>query len=162
MRNGDSSKNNNFAKTIPLDQRHLKACIDLDNIALNGLWTQGQWEKELNNKEKLCLGIMKNRDLLAFVCGWLIIDEIHITAIAVHPQYRKKGLAKTLLKTLLAKAKAKGSKLATLEVSSKNSAAKALYKSVGFITKGNRPCYYKNGSDALIQWYSLNKEKNLD
>ena len=70
--------------------------------------------------------------------------------------------AQKILSNLFIQAHNKGCSQATLEVKSNDPIALALYKSVGFITKGNRPCYYKNGSDALIQWYSLNEEKSLD
>ncbi len=161
MNKVDSSKKNKFPKAILLNHRHLENCLELDLIALNGLWSRGQWEKELNSQEKLCLGIIKSQKLLAIACGSIIFDEIHITAIAVHPNHRRQGAAKSLLMALLEKARENKVRFATLEVSSINHAARALYKSVGFITKGNRPCYYKNGSDALIQWYSLNEEKTL-
>ncbi len=145
---------NNFKVTY-LGPEHLNACTELDQIALKGLWTKKQWEKELNASQRLCLGIFQSTKLVAIATGWLIVDELHLTAVAVHPLHRRKGLASLILFTILQKAKSKGINHAWLEVSNCNPAGKALYKSCGFITKGRRPNYYKNGSDALIQTCSL-------
>ncbi len=138
-----------------LSMKHLAACLELDELALGGLWTSAQWQKELNDTERLCLGIFNDSKLIALACGWLIVDELHISAIAVHPKHRRCGLAHMILTKLLENAQIRGSKRATLEVQSSNTAAKALYKHCGFITKGSRTNYYKDGSDALILWRNL-------
>ncbi len=132
-----------------------KACLELDALALGGLWSKQHWQKELSDCERICVGIAKNSDLLAMACGWIVIDELQLTAIAVHPKYRRQGLGKSILKNLLNQAKLKGVIKATLEVSNTNDAAKALYKSMGFTTKGERKSYYQDGSDALLQWKDL-------
>ncbi len=142
-------------EVIALKPENLNACIKLDQLVLEGLWSKQQWKKELSDSKRLCLGIFDRSNLIAFVCGWLIVDELHLTAIAVHPLHRRLGLAKVVLTNLLLIATKKGCRRATLEVNSSNSAALALYKSSGFETAGSRRNYYKNGSDALIQWKSL-------
>ncbi len=155
MPRGDPKKINQDNKIIYLKLEHLNSCIELDKIALGGLWNKGQWRKELIDPGRLCLGIINGSNLLAIACGWLIIDEFHLTAIAVHPDFRRKGLAQLLLSTLLKEAESQGSKRATLEVEITNDSAKALYESCGFKVAGCRSRYYKNGSDALIQWKHL-------
>ncbi len=102
-----------------------KACFELDTLALGGLWSQQHWEKELGDCERICIGIIKNSDLLAMACGWIVIDELQLTAIAVHPKYRRQGLGKSILKNLLNEAMFKGVIKATLELSNTNYAAKA-------------------------------------
>ncbi len=144
-----------FLQVISLNPKNLNDCIKLDQIALKGLWSKSQWIKELSDSKRLCLGIVNGSNLIALGCGWIVVDELHITAIAVHPKYRRRGLAKTLLSSLFSKALAKGCTRATLEVKSDEPEALALYKSCGFKTAGCRNNYYKNGADALIQWRSL-------
>ncbi len=146
-------------EVISLGPEHIKACLELDNIALGGLWTKEQWHKELIDPRRLCLGMFKLSKLIAVGCGWLILDELHLTAIAVHPQFRRNGYACYLLTTLMKHAYISGSTRATLEVNNTNIAAKALYKSCGFQTAGCRSRYYKDGSDAIIQWCTLNYEE---
>ena len=146
-----------FMEVIPLGLEHKSACLELNELALNGLWGEKQWEQELIDPRRLCIGILKRSKLLALACGWLVLDELQLTAIAVHPEHRRIGLARLVLSALLEKAQLAGSKRATLEVADTNLAAKSLYKSCGFITSGYRHSYYKDGSDALIQWRHLNE-----
>ena len=126
--------------------------MQLDKIALNGIWSRKHWENELSSKNRICLGLFSDRDLIAMACGWIVLDEIQITAIAVHPLFRRKGFGKLILSKLLNLAKEKNAKKATLEVDSKNHKALHLYKSLGFKTYGLRPNYYKEGTEAQIQW----------
>ena len=138
-------------KIITLNLNHLKLCEDLDKITLNGIWDQKSWEKELTDSSRISIGIINSYKLIGLACGWVILNEFHLTAIAVHPAYRKKGVARSILKELLNRAKSKGSNQATLEVDIKNYPAINLYKFFGFKTTGLRRKYCKNGNDALIK-----------
>ena len=140
---------------VPLCLTDLDSCYELDRIALQGLWSKRQWEFEILDKKSICLGIFSNLNLHGLICGSLIIDELHLSAIAVHPEQRRRGVAKLLLSTLLFKAKGFGAVKVILEVSKSNLAAQYLYKSCGFKTSGYRHGYYKDGSDALMQYCYL-------
>ena len=93
--------------------------------------------------------------MLALASSWLVVDELQITAVAVHPDHRRRGLARQLLEALLRLGREAGAKRATLEVSSANAAARALYVGLGFQEVGCRSGYYRNGDDALILWKKL-------
>ncbi len=138
-------------KVIPLELTHIKFCKELDALALNSLWNHQQWHNELANPRIICLGITRGSKLLAFVSAQIVVDELQLSTLAVHPEFQRKGIGRSLLLTLFEKARSKGAVKATLEVSSENIAAKALYKSLGFEIVGSRDGYYSNGSDALIQ-----------
>ena len=140
---------------LGLDQA--KDCLNLDQLALNGLWTEQQWRRELNDPKRLCLGISESCQLLAMACGWPVADELQLTVVAVHPQHRQQGLGQQLLRALLKQARGGGACLATLEVASSNDAARSLYKSCGFETTGCRRRYYRDGRDALIQSKRLDR-----
>ena len=140
---------------ITLALKDANDCSELDEISLNGLWSKQQWEEELSNSNRLCFGIFISSKLVALACGWLVVGELQLTVVAVHPEHRREGLARLVLLRLLKQARFLSATEATLEVDSNNFAATSLYKSCGFITTGERPNYYKNGSDALIQWRSL-------
>ena len=136
----------------------LVAVYQTDSSSDDG-WKQvgkNQWRKELSDSRKLCLGIIEYSKIIALGCGHIVLDELHLTAIAVHPKYRRRGLATKVISDLLKKANQANCTKATLEVRSDNPEAIALYTSFGFITAGRRRKYYKNGADALIQWRSLN------
>ncbi len=141
-------------ESISLGLENLNACLELDEASLQGLWTKNQWEKELSCPQRICKGIYTFSNLIAFGCGWIVTDEFHLTAIAVHPNHRRRGLARKLLIDLLSEAAVKGCISSTLEVKNNNIAALALYKSCGFRTTGYRNNYYKDGTNALIQWRS--------
>jgi ribosomal-protein-alanine N-acetyltransferase len=88
-------------------------------------------------------------------CLWSILEEAHITILAVHPDYRHQGFGQLLLYALLRDAKKRQLEWATLEVKPSNQAALSLYHKFGFNEAGRRRRYYKDtGEDALILWRS--------
>lgn len=88
-------------------------------------------------------------EVIAYIGAWLIIDEAHITTLAVAEPYRCRGIATDLLKTLIAKARDEGIKCLTLEVRPSNTGARIFYEKHGFRTLGRRKRYYQD-EDALI------------
>lgn len=96
--------------------------------------------------------ILKNA-LIGLGCYWSILEEAHITILAVHPDYQSQGLGQLLLYALLRDAKQRKLEWATLEVKPSNEAALSLYHKFGFTLCGRRRRYYKDtGEDALILW----------
>ena len=138
---------------------HLDDCIELDQVCLNGLWTKSQWERELIDPNRICIGTIEveTQRILGLCSSWLLIDEIHITFIAVHPSYQRKGIGKFLLSELIKRSRSQKSNQIYLEVKETNHKAKAFYKSMGFRIIGNRSNFYKDGSNAVI----LKKQLNL-
>ena len=143
------------AQTQLLGPDQLEACLALDQASFAGLWTRQQWHRELSASDRLCLGLLRKQRLIAVACGWLVVDELQISTVAVAPDQRRHGHGKQVLMALLETACGRGAASATLEVSAANRAANALYGRCGFITKGIRRGYYRNGDDALIQWAAL-------
>ena len=139
----------------------LQPCLELDQRALGGLWTESQWRSELEDPRRPCWGLVEGGQLLALACGWLVVDELHITAVAVDPAHRRQGLGRRVLELLLERAAAAGAAHATLEVAASNGAAVALYGRCGFSTAGVRRAYYRNGDDALVQWRRLHDAQGV-
>ena len=141
---------------IQLGIMHLNECMDLDQKSLNGIWTKSQWEIELTDSKRICLGVieLETKKLLGLCSAWLVIDELHITFIAVDPMNQRKGIGKFLLSDLIQRSKSLQINHILLEVKQNNEPAKALYNSMGFKTVGKRSNFYQDGSDALL----LNKE----
>ncbi|MGQ4648557.1 ribosomal protein S18-alanine N-acetyltransferase [Lyngbya aestuarii] len=93
------------------------------------------------------------RPLLGLGCFWSILEEAHITILAVHPDYRRRGLGRLLLYALLREARNHQLERATLEVKPSNQVALSLYHKFGFTEAGRRLKYYKDtGEDALVLW----------
>jgi ribosomal-protein-alanine N-acetyltransferase len=147
------------AELVALGPDHLEACVALDQRCLSGLWTPDQWATELADPARPGLGLLEGDALWALACGWLIVDELHITAVAVDPRRRRLGLGRQMLETLLLQGRALGAERATLEVASSNRAARGLYAALGFREAGIRRGYYRNGDDALIQWRTLSGQE---
>jgi ribosomal-protein-alanine N-acetyltransferase len=91
--------------------------------------------------------------IIGFAGLWLMVDEAHITTIAMHPNYRGMGLGEFLLISLIDIAYEIGAKWVTLEVRVSNYTAQNLYRKYGFREAGLRHRYYSdNQEDALIMW----------
>lgn len=88
------------------------------------------------------------------VCGVKkIFEEGEISNVAVHPDYRRRGICRQMLERLISEARRDGVQAFTLEVRAGNDAAVHLYESLGFSTEGIRPRFYdKPVEDALIMW----------
>ncbi len=91
--------------------------------------------------------------IIGFAGLWLMVDEAHITTIAMHPDFRRKGLGEFMLVNLIDIAYNIGANWVTLEVRVSNHTAQNLYRKYGFREKGLRQKYYSdNQEDALIMW----------
>ncbi|WP_374704981.1 ribosomal protein S18-alanine N-acetyltransferase [Microcystis aeruginosa] len=91
--------------------------------------------------------------LIGLACFWAILEEAHITLLAIYPDYQRQGLGKLLLYKLLEKAVQRQLERATLEVRVSNQSAIALYEHFGFRIAGERKNYYpQTGESALIFW----------
>ncbi|MBA4538593.1 ribosomal protein S18-alanine N-acetyltransferase [Bacillus aquiflavi] len=90
-------------------------------------------------------------------CGcWIIVDEAHITNVALLPEYRGKKLGEALMRQVMLIALQKGAKTMTLEVRVSNETAQNLYRKLGFQNGGVRKSYYTdNREDALVMWVNL-------
>ena len=145
-------------KIIELGMMHINDCLELDQKSLKGLWTKSQWERELTDSKRICIGIMdlKTKKILGVCSSWLVLDELHITLIAVHPVHQRKGLGKFLLSDLIKRSRSLRTNQIHLEVKMTNEPAKALYKSMGFKTIAERSNFYEDGNSALF----LTKETN--
>jgi ribosomal-protein-alanine N-acetyltransferase len=89
--------------------------------------------------------------LVGYACLWALVDEAHISTIAVHPAWRRRGIGSLLISALLEEAQTQHLGVVTLEVRVSNTAAQALYYAWGFRVVGRRRRYYSDtGEDALI------------
>lgn len=143
-------------KIQSLSHQHLPAILQLDKICFGGLWSKEAYEREMDSPNSHFLGIFSpetGEKLLAMGCFWSILEEAHITILAVNPQHHRQGMGAALLYSLIKTARDRGLERATLEVRASNQAAISLYQKFGFKTAGRRRRYYQdNGEDALILW----------
>lgn len=137
-----------------IDQKFLTQLKDIDHACLGDFWSLEAYQREIDSPNSCVLGLTtEDHELLGFGCLWSILEEAHITVLAVRPEYQGKGLGKAIVWGLLKKARDRQSEWATLEVRASNHIAIALYASFGFQEVGRRAKYYEaTGEDALILW----------
>lgn len=117
-------------------------------------WSRSAFYGELlENPRARYLVALDGRRVIGYIGLWLILDEAHVTNVAVHPDYRGRGIGRTLMTQAQRVATANGARRMTLEVRKSNNVAKNLYESLGYYSVGIRPGYYRdNNEDAIIMW----------
>lgn len=123
-------------------------------------WTKEAFMNEmLRNEQAIYFVAVHDKRVVGFVGVWQIVDEGHITNIAVLPEFRGQGIGNQLLAELVAFAKSKGLVGLTLEVRVSNVGAQKLYEQFGFMQAGRRRRYYQdNNEDAYIYWAKLGSD----
>ncbi|HVN56326.1 MAG TPA: ribosomal protein S18-alanine N-acetyltransferase [Anaerolineaceae bacterium] len=141
----------------PMRMEDVEEVFRVDQLSFSLPWTERSYRFELTQNPNSmlwvadALGADGAYRVVGMVVIWLIVDEIHIGTIAVHPDYRHQGIGRRLLAEALLAGSERGAAQATLEVRRSNLNAQALYRQFGFTTAGMRPRYYRdNGEDALI------------
>jgi ribosomal-protein-alanine N-acetyltransferase len=89
--------------------------------------------------------------IAGYICVWMVSDELHINNLAVHPRWRRRGIAGALLQAAMEQGRLGGAESAFLEVRASNVEAQGLYRQFRFEPVGVRPRYYTHPvEDALI------------
>jgi ribosomal-protein-alanine N-acetyltransferase len=139
----------------------LEQVIEVDQASFTTPWSPDAFYHELlyNRLAFYLVAVIEGR--VVGYCGtWIIVDEAHVTNIAVHPDFRGRKIGEQLLRSLKHLARFKGATKITLEVRVSNHVAQNLYHKLGFRIEGRRPGYYTdNQEDALIMWANLYDEE---
>lgn len=99
----------------------------------------------------------KGRTIVGYLGIWVVRDECQINNVAVHPDFRGRGIGKRLLNEVIEITEELGVTYWTLEVRKGNEPGIQLYKSSGFQIDAIRPNYYENGEDAILMSRVSNK-----
>lgn len=165
-----------FLTLEPLRAALLPEVLKLDVECFGGLWTMEGYQRELDSPNSHLLALTRSNSsvsasshpndcslteaaerypekLLGLGCLWSILEEAHLTILAVHPSCRRQGFGQALLHALLSIARRQGLERATLEVRVSNQSALSLYQKFGFREAGRRRRYYSDtGEDGSILW----------
>ncbi|HVN15678.1 MAG TPA: ribosomal protein S18-alanine N-acetyltransferase [Anaerolineales bacterium] len=139
-----------------MTEADLAAVHEIDHLSFALPWPERSFRFEINaNPSARCwVGELDGR-VVALMVIWMIVDEAHIATFATHPDFRRQGFGRQLLKHGLEAAAREGAETAFLEVRASNEAAQKLYREFGFVEDGRRARYYKdNSEDAILM--SLN------
>ena len=130
---------------------HVPQVAELERICFADPWSEKSIASELNSIWSYWVVALWNGAVIGYIGSQTSIDETDIMNVAVHPDYRRKGVAESLIHCLITELKNRGSHALMLEVRSSNAPAIALYEKLGFRQIGLRRNYYRNPKeDALI------------
>jgi ribosomal-protein-alanine N-acetyltransferase len=124
-------------------------------------WSRGAflYEMQQNRVARCWVARDASAQVAGYLCLWEVADEVHITNIAVRPDLRRQGIARSLLRAVLEDARGRRFKIVVLEVRPSNQHAVSLYESFGFRVVGRRRgYYYDTGEDALVMEVGLREE----
>jgi [ribosomal protein S18]-alanine N-acetyltransferase len=152
---------------VPMQEPDLEQVLLIEVSSFSSPWTEDMFRHEFErsrvswcfvakagggNKDRAGTG----RNVLGYICLWIIGDEMQIANVAVHPSWRRKGVGKTLLGHALQFGRSHGARVAVLEVRVSNGGAQRLYRSFGFGVAGMRRGYYQfPPEDAIVMILSL-------
>lgn len=141
---------------VPMVAADLDAVDEIERHSFKAPWPAQVFAEELTREwARVDVARLRGR-VIGFVDYWLVHDEVHLLALATHPDVRRRGHGKRLLDHLLAFARANPYALVTLEVRRTNVPAITLYERAGFARVGVRPRYYaEDNEDALVMTLQL-------
>lgn len=160
-------------KIQPMRQTDIDDVIAVEAAAYGDHhWSRESFFNELSNElAKYYCAFDESGKLIGYAGSWHILEEAHLTNIAVSPDFRRKKIGESLLLSVINDCLKEGVKYITLEVRVSNTSAINLYEKYGFKSLGTRKGYYQNNNeDALIMWtenmfydkFKLIYDKNLE
>ena len=137
----------------------IPAVLVIEGLSFPNPWSDATFRGEVQNKGiSFPVAIVHELDqkVVGYILYWQIRDEVQITNIAIHPDFRGRGIGETVLKVILKEVRGKGATFVTLEVRSSNTPAISLYRKLGFKVLGMRKGYYRNPvEDAYVMGLAL-------
>lgn len=133
---------------------HLDQVLQIEKASFPAPWSRDAFLGEiLQNDLAYYIVAVSDGAVSGYGGMWLILDQAHITNVAVGPDWRGKGLGKALMLEMIQLAAVRGAGSMTLEVRPSNKVARRLYHGLGFEERGVRKCYYaETNEDAIIMW----------
>ena len=140
-----------------MERADIAALVEIEQLSFPTPWTEDIFLHELEGNAYSHYIVLLMGDTVVGYCGsWIVLDECHITNVAIHPSYRGKGLGNELMERLLADCVEEGVCLVSLEVRRSNTIAQSMYEKYGFTKGGIRKNYYTDdGEDAIVMWVEL-------
>jgi len=127
--------------------------VPIEKLCFGDRWSLHAFANELDNPASHYFVAREGDRIVGYAGYWLILEEAHVTTIAVHPSFQRRYIGERLLLQLIDDAATHGAKWVTLEVRASNLGAQRLYEKYGFTSLGRRKGYYQeDGEDALVMW----------
>jgi [ribosomal protein S18]-alanine N-acetyltransferase len=129
----------------------IDAVINIDRLSFPTTWSHESYQRDILNTH--CVYRIAEIDgiIIGYAGMWIVRDDSHITTIAVHPDWRRRGIGRKLLIELMQVAFDRGAEKMGLEVRVGNTGAQHLYEEYGFVTIARLKGYYLDtGEDAFL------------
>lgn len=140
----------------PATAADLDAIDEISRHSFKTPWPRKTFADELERAHARLDLARRGVDVVGYVNYWLVADEVHLLAIATHPDVRRGGVGAALLRHLVDGARARQARLVTLEVRAGNVAALGLYQRFGFVEVATRRGYYgDDDEDAVVMTLEL-------
>lgn len=137
-------------------EEDIEGVLEIEKECFETPWSLNAFKMELKSDIALYIVARDEDKVVGYGGLWNILNEGHITNIAVSEEFRNKGIGSKILSELIEVSKSKNTSSMTLEVRRNNESAKHLYKKYGFEEAGVRPKYYAdNNEDAIIMWLTF-------
>jgi ribosomal-protein-alanine N-acetyltransferase len=146
-----------------MQEEDLKEVVEIEEVSGLNRWGYDAYRRELlKNPNSIMLvarytaGSVSVRNVVGFLAGWTVADELHVNNIAAHPNFRRMGIGSKLLESAIEEGKRRGAAFVMLEVRASNRPAQSLYKKFGFKYVGRRSDYYRSPTeDAMVMKLEL-------
>ncbi|HWP22617.1 MAG TPA: ribosomal protein S18-alanine N-acetyltransferase [Candidatus Binatia bacterium] len=143
----------------PITNADLDEVMMIERTAFEYPWSPGFFRQELQVACSRSILAEIDGQIVGYIVYWLLPGAIDIHNIAVHIDYRRRGIGRLLLSKVVSEAKGQSASRVMLEVRRSNLAAQKLYESMGFLSTGIRKGYYSdNGEDALAMTLELSPQ----
>jgi len=145
----------------PMQVADIDAVMEIERRSFPTPWSRAAFVSELLDNDRAhylvaCVETEEAARVVGYIGMWLIAGEGHITNVAVHPDFRQRGIGRRLLEAAADICRACSARRMTLEVRVSNITAQRLYEDLGFVSAGIRRGYYRdNNEDAIIMWRDL-------
>lgn len=141
-------------KIDEMKEADMPEVLDIEEASFIAPWSKDLFIKELNNSFSHNLVARRTGDgfpgILGYIVFWDVADETHLLDLAVHPECRRTGIARSLLEAMLSASKEAGKRRVLLELRQDNVKGLSLYSSFSFKEIGIRKKYYSDGEDAIV------------
>jgi len=136
--------------------RDLYGIFAVENGSFPKPWSLDTLRQEFEHALSRMFVCRNGDEVLGYICGWQVADEIHLMKIAVLSDWRRRGLGSALMEKMLASAHEQGATSIHLEVRDSNIDAIKFYEKHGFEVLGKRKGYYRDScEDALLMWRKI-------
>ena len=143
---------------VKMAECHIKEIAEIEKLCFSTPWTENGLREELSNSYARFFVALSDGAVAGYIGAHNVVDEVYITNVAVSPDFRRKGVAQSLVVFLVKLSGNENADFVTLEVRESNEAAKCLYEKTGFQIVGKRKDFYELPKENAVLMTKFLKE----